>query len=48
MEDEKIGVLSVKDMSWPGCNCLYVVFTGVFFLEKSVQFITINNGMDSA
>ena len=48
IEDEKVGVLIVKDMSRLGSDYLKVGFyTEVLFVEKGVRFIAINNGIDS-
>lgn len=49
IEDEKVGVLIVKDMSRLGCDYLRVgLYTDVLFPEKGVRFIAISNGIDSA
>lgn len=49
IEDEKVGVLIVKDMSRLGRDYLRVgLYTDVLFPEKSVRFIAISNGVDSA
>ena len=49
IEDEKIGVLIVKDMSRLGRDYLRVgLYTDVLFPEKGVRFIAISNGIDSA
>lgn len=49
IEDEKVGVLIVKDMSRPGRDYLRVgLYTDVLFPEKGVRFIAISNGIDSA
>ena len=49
IEDEKVGVLIVKDMSRLGRDYLRVgLYTDVLFPEKGVRFIAISNGIDSA
>ena len=49
IEDEKVGVLIVKDMSRLGRDYLRVgLYTDVLFPEKGVRFIAISNGVDSA
>lgn len=49
IEEEKVGVLIVKDMSRLGRDYLRVgLYTDVLFVEKGVRFIAINNGIDSA
>ena len=47
IEDEKVGVLIVKDMSRLGRDYLRVgLYTDVLFPEKGVRFIAISNGID--
>lgn len=49
IEDEKVGILIVKDMSRLGRDYLRVgLYTDVLFPEKGVRFIAISNGVDSA
>ncbi len=49
IEDEKVGVLIVKDMSRLGRDYLRVgLYTDVLFPERGVRFIAISNGVDSA
>lgn len=49
VEDNKVGVIIVKDMSRLGRDYLKVGFyTEVMFIEKNIRFIAINNGIDSA
>ena len=49
IEDEKVGVLIVKDMSRLGRDYLRVgLYTDVLFPEKGVRFIAISNGIESA
>lgn len=47
-EDKKIGAVLVKDMSRFGRNYLEVgYYTEIFFPEKGIRFIAVNDGFDS-
>ncbi len=49
IEAGKVGTVIVKDMSRLGRNYLQVgMYTEVFFPQKGVRFIAINDGVDSA
>ncbi len=49
VEVNKVGAIIVKDMSRLGRDYLKVGFyTEVMFVEKTIRFIAINNGIDSA
>ena len=48
IEAGKIGTVIVKDMSRLGRDYLKVGFyTEIFFPQKGVRFIAVNNGIDS-
>lgn len=48
IEAGMIGTTIVKDMSWLGLDYLRVgIYTEIFFSQKEVCFITVNNRIDS-
>lgn len=48
-EEQKIGTVLVKDMSRFGRNYLEVgYYTEIFFPERNVRFIAVNDGVDSS
>lgn len=49
IEAENVGTVIVKDMSRLGRDYLKVgYYTEIFFVERDVRYITINDGVDSA
>lgn len=49
IEAGNVGMVIVKDMSRLGCDYLKVgYYTEIFFIERDVRYIAINDGVDSA
>ena len=49
IEDKKVSSVIVKDLSRLGRNnALVAYYTEIFFVERDIRFIAVNDGIDSA